>query len=436
MFKQLGGVLICILLLSANVYAQGTSGQASVTETKDGFVSLDFRDADINNVLQILSLKSGVNIVTSPEVQGLVTIKLTDVPWQQALDVVLQTYGYAYEKKGKVIMVTTIENLKQRREDAMLLAEQEPLVTETFNINFGIASEIIESLDKMKSERGSVNFDARTNMIIVNDIPSKIDLMSGVITKLDATTPQVLIEAKIVETQLNDTEELGIDWTVQATARGAARPTSYPFTTSTENKYADDDFPAAAGGLFTFGTVDFSQMQSVLEMLKSRTDTNILSNPRIVTLDNKEAVIEVGTQNPIPAYGANPETGALQVIDLDWINIGINFSVTPHVNNAGYVTLDVEPEVSSTNGAVVFENISVPLISTERAKTSVMVADGDTLVIAGLIKDTTTDTKKKTPILGDIPILGLAFQKKDKTIAKTDLIIFITPHIVTPDLDS
>ncbi|MCA9407046.1 MAG: secretin and TonB N-terminal domain-containing protein, partial [Candidatus Omnitrophica bacterium] len=164
-----------------------------------GKVSLDFRDADIKNVLQILSFKSGVNIVASPEVTGTISIQLNDVPWQQALDVILKTYGYASEREGNVIVVTTIENMKKRREDAMLLAEQEPLVTQTFTINFGKASEIIESIDKMRSERGSINYDERTNMLIVTDISKNINLMSGVIEQLDTTTPQVLIESKIVE---------------------------------------------------------------------------------------------------------------------------------------------------------------------------------------------------------------------------------------------
>ena len=135
-----------------------------------GDVSLDFREADIRNVLKILAFKSGINIVTSPEVVGVVTIQLKDVPWKQALEVILQTYGYAYDQKGNIIVVTTIEDMKKRREDSLLLAEQEPLETEIFMLNFGRASEIVESLEKMKSERGNVNFEVESPNSVLSRI--------------------------------------------------------------------------------------------------------------------------------------------------------------------------------------------------------------------------------------------------------------------------
>jgi len=428
------------MIAAAPVYAQNAgdapSGEAPVT--KEGNVSFDFRDADIRNVFRILSFKSGVNIVAGPEVTGVVTIKLDDVPWKQALDVILETYGYAYDQKGSIISVTTIENLKQRRENAMLLAEQEALETRIFTLNFGKASEIIESISKMKTERGSIDFDERTNALIVTDIQSRVDKIEEVVTSLDATTPQVLIEAKIVETNLNDTENLGIDWTTKVTTSGASRPISYPFKYGvTDSRFAGTvDAPSADD--VAYGTLNFTEFQAVLELLKTRTDTNILSNPKIVTLDNQPATISVGTEHPIPDFGANSETGALQTTGITYQNIGINFQVTPHINKAGFVTLELSPEVSEVSGTRSFQGIDVPLIATERVTTQVMVKDGDTLVIAGLITDKVTDIKKKLPILGDIPILGLIFQKTEKSQVKSDLIIFMTPHIITPkvELDS
>ncbi|MDO8581116.1 MAG: secretin N-terminal domain-containing protein, partial [Candidatus Omnitrophota bacterium] len=205
-----------------------------ISQKDDGLVSLDFREADIKNVLQILGFKSGVNIVAGPEVTGLVTIQLTDVPWQQALEVILQTYGYAYEKKGNIIIVTTVELLKKRREDAMLLMEQEPLETKIFTLNFGRASNVIDSVGKMKSDRGSINFDERTNALIVTDTASRLELITQVVEKLDSTTPQVLIEAKIIEKKFTDAENLGIDWLTQVTATGGKRPMTWPFTPHSE----------------------------------------------------------------------------------------------------------------------------------------------------------------------------------------------------------
>jgi len=432
-------VVIFGLLVSVG-YTQDQQSQPISEETTldvfgevcDGCVTLDFRDADIRNVLQILSYRSGVNIVAGPEVTGLVTIQLTNVPWKNALDVILRTYNYGYEQTGNIIIVTTIENLKKLREDALVLADQEAIMTKTFVLNYANASDVVVSIEKMITDRGSINFDQRTNIIIVTDAVSSLSLMADVIGRLDATTPQVLIEAKIIETTLADSENLGIDWTLQLSGSGANRPVTWPFTTTSENKYVKDQpFPAPDEDLFSFGTLDFTQVQAVLEILDSRSNTHILSNPRIVTLDNQTANIVVGSQYPLPEYTYNEEQAKLQVSGWEYKDIGVIFEVTPHVNNAGFVTLDIEPKVTAILDFVQVENTSVPQLSTESASTRVMIADGQTLVIAGLIKNQWTDVKKKVPFLGDIPLVGLLFQKKEKTLSKTELLIFITPHIIT-----
>ena len=448
MLKRIVLITMAIVFVASSGYAQ-SDGMAqnissdSVSISESGNVSFDFRDADIRNVFKILSFKSGVNIVASPEVQGVVTIQLNEVPWKQALEVIVQTYGFAYDQKGNIITVTTVENLKQRREDAMVLQEQVPLQTQTIILNFARASEIIESIEKMKSDRGNINFDERTNSIIITDTPEQVELMSGVIEDLDRTTPQVLIEAKIVETNFTDTENLGIDWVTQASASGSQRPITWPFDSNgSSNRFATDPFPGPdttegnANTEFTYGTLNFSQVQAVFELLKSRSDTDILQNPRIVTLDNQPAEITVGSQYPIPTYTYNEEQARLQVSGWEYKDIGIIFNVTPHVNNAGFITLEVQPKITAILDFVTVENTTLPRLSNESTKTRVLIKDGDTLVIAGLITDQVTETKKKTPILGDIPIVGLAFTKTEESVTKTDLIIFITPHIVTPEIAS
>lgn len=417
---------------TADKPAEGSSEEMAVSQT--GNVSIDFRDADIQNVLRILSYKSGVNIVTGPEVTGLVTIKLKDVPWKRALEVILETYGYGYEQKDNIITITTIESLKKRREDASILAEQEPLITETFILNYAKAADVIASLDKIKTARGTINYDERTNTLIVRDLSRNMDLIQEVIKQLDRTTPQVLIEAKVVETTLDNAERLGIEWTTQASISGAKRALSFPFTTHSANKYLqDNDMPAADTTDFAYGTLNFQQLSAVLEMLRNRTDTNILSNPRIVTLNNKPARIVVGREYPFPNYTYNDQQARYQVSGWEYKDIGVIFDVTPHVNHAGYVTLDLRPQVTDILGFVTVENASVPQLSKEEAKTSVMIKDGETLVIAGLIKDQVTDTKRKVPFLGDIPLVGLLFQKSEKTVVKQDLLIFVTPHIINND---
>ncbi len=461
MNKRAAIAAVFVLCLCSSVYGQQdlivqpSAGEqaVAVSETaelpagikqgviEDGVVSLDFRDADIQDVLRVLSYKSGVNIVTGPEVVGLVTIKLVDVPWQRALDVVLQTYGYAYNRNRQenIITVTTIENLKKRREDATILAEQEQLETRTFFLNYAKAAQIVSSIEKMCTERGSVNFDERTNALIIQDSPSNLERIEEVVLRLDETTPQVLIEARIVETTLTDAEELGFDWNLQLSANGPARTTTFPFSPTAENKYFTPDFPttdAYLKDIFQYGTIDATNLGLVFEMLKTRSNTNILSNPRIVTLDNQPARIVVGSQYPIPVYSYNEQQGKLMVSGWEYKDIGIIFEVTPHVNNAGLVTLDLKPKVTAILETVTVASTDLPRLSVEEASTSVMVKDGETLVIAGLVKDQVTETKKKVPFLGDIPFLGKLFQKNGSSVTKTDLLIFITPHIITPEYET
>ncbi|MFH0754407.1 MAG: secretin N-terminal domain-containing protein, partial [Candidatus Omnitrophota bacterium] len=357
----------------------------------------------------------------------------------------LSTYGYSFEQKGTIITVTTVDNLRKRREDAKSLADQEPLTTESFVLNYSKASDVKDSIDKMKSPRGSVNFDKRTNTLIVSDVETNLQMIRDVIKGLDAVTPQVLIEAKIIETTLNKGENMGIDWNILASASGSSRPTTFPFSTHSDSQYLSGtdfqvtgvkyDNPFDSQGIFTYGTLNLSQFSVALQMLKTRSDVNTISNPRIVTLDNQPAKITAGSQYPLPKYIYNEQSASLQVSGWEYIDIGVTFLVTPHVNGANVVTLDIEPTVTDIMGYVTLENTSVPQLSSETAKTTVMIRDGNTLMIAGLIKDRKTDTRKKVPFLGDIPILGLPFQKKDASVVKTELVIFLTPHIITATAD-
>ena len=432
-FLWTGSLLAIAADNTATVVAVPMASSAESTHDADqnGLVSLDFQDADIKNVLKILSFKSSVNIVAGPEVTGVVTIQLKDVPWQKALDVILSTYGYGYERRGNIITVTTVENLKKRRGDYQLLEEQEPLVTKTYGLSFAKAVDVVDSLSKIKTNRGTINFDQRTNTLIVRDTQGALELMDGVVKTLDAVTPQVLIEAKVVETTLTNTENLGISWTVGATASGAVRPTSFPFKVDASNHQLAGTFANPSSSTFSYGTLSASALKAVLEMLQSRTDTNILSNPHIVTLDNQTSKIVVGTQFPIPVYTYNNEQAKLQISGWNYKDIGIIFEVTPHVNNNNLVTLDLHPIITDITTSTVIESTTLPILSVEEAATKVMVENGQNLVIAGLIKDKTTSTKKKVPILGDIPILGEVFKKKENAKEKTELLIFLTPHIIT-----
>ncbi|VAW12939.1 hypothetical protein MNBD_BACTEROID05-1195, partial [hydrothermal vent metagenome] len=278
MFKKMLYLWVIGSFVVTPVFAQEESGsdipevvsQATSEVSEDGNVSLDFRDVEIRSVFEILSFKSGVNIVASPDVSGLVTIQLKDVPWQQALEVILQTYGYVSDKKGNIIVVSTVEDLQARRAAELDLSSQEPLSTQTFDLNFAKAADVVVSIAKIKSDRGTVDFDERTNIIIVTDTEKQIELITRVIGDLDTTTPQVLIETKIVDTTFNDTNKFGIDWTIKASISGASRSITAPFKvgSSSTNKTFAGPVAAPTSSDFTFGTLSFSGAQAVFEAIK------------------------------------------------------------------------------------------------------------------------------------------------------------------------
>lgn len=427
--------------LSQPAVETASSGQVSLPSLASGNVTIDFKDAGIHNVLRILSFKSGTNIVAGKEVTGTITIRLVDVPWEKALDTILKTYGFVYEREGNIIRVTTIENLSK-----------ETLQTEVYPLNYAKAKDIVESLKEVLSERGKLKYDERTNILLVTDIPTNLYKIADVVQRLDKKTPQVSIEAKIVETTLSDTDKLGINWTIKVTASGSSRKTTFPFETVGTpsvlseglNNYlplpvpGSEDFPTTAipafpytvADDFTFGTLDFTQLQAVLEILKSRSDTKIISNPTIATLDNQEAKILVGEVFNIPTYVTDTSTGRLTISGYTSRDLGIKLTVTPHINPQGEVVVDLHPEVSSFLSFDNFGNVLAPRFSTREASTKVRIKNGQTIVIGGLVKENLVDTRYKVPLLGDIPLLGYLFSKKEKTVDKTDLLFFITTRIM------
>ena len=428
--------------------------------TSPGNVTVDFKDADIQNVLRILSFKSGVNIVAGKDVTGTVTIRLVDVPWEKALDVVLKTYGYAYDRDGNIIRVTSLENLKK-----------EELSTLVFTLNYAQASEVEKSLADVVSERGKVRSDTRSNTIIVTDMPTSLQNISRVISRLDAITPQVLIEAKVIETTLGESERLGIKWNLKFGVTGSARPTTFPFesrqqtpkmlrsfipegrgtvtnassvgTSSTTTTTTTQDFPTADNvheGIFpvvdksefVFGTLDFTQLQAMLELIKSRSDAKVLSEPHITTLNNQEAKILVGEVIAIPTFERNSTTGRMEITGYTDRDLGIRLSVTPQINSENEIVVVVHPEITNLLG---FDDltaeIKAPRFSTREARTQVRIRNGQTIVIGGLIKETTIDTKTKVPLLGELPLLDKLFSHTNKTVEKTDLLFFMTVNILS-----
>ncbi|MBL7081192.1 MAG: hypothetical protein ISS44_01300 [Candidatus Omnitrophica bacterium] len=241
------GFCILIFAFCTFSFAQGIETEAPETGALalSENVTLDFKDADIRKVLEIISRNSGVNIVATPEVMGTVTIKLKDIHWEKALATVVRTYDFGYEwLDDKVIMVSTLEKLTEQRRTQEEAAAKEPLDTQAFALNFAKAEEIGATIEKLISEKGKITLEARTNTLIVTDTKSNLIKIGRMIKNIDKVTPQVLIEAKIIETNLTTTNNLGIKWTIGGTLRASARPTSFPFTKHSNEKFLFTDIPA------------------------------------------------------------------------------------------------------------------------------------------------------------------------------------------------
>ncbi len=449
-------VFFCMLIiasLSSKASADNPPPAVSVPDlSSSGNVTVDFKDADIQNVLRVISFKSGVNIVAGKDVTGTVTIRLVDVPWEKALDVVLKTYGYAYDRDGNIVRVTTLENLKKGE-----------LSTEVFPLNYSQAAEVEKSLKDMLSERGKIRSDSRSNTVIVTDMPTIIQNVSQVVKRLDRSTPQVMIQAKVIEITLGDADKLGIKWNPEVTVGGAARPTTFPFgaksvhsnllgsvlpsgSTTTEDATGGvvatnnlfpatpNSFPLAQTTDFKFGTMDFSQFQAVLQLIESRKDAKVLSEPHIVTLNNNAAKILVGDVIAIPLFERNATTGKMEITGYTDKDVGIRLQVTPSVNDQNEIVVNVHPEITTLVGYDdITADIKAPHFSTREAQTEIRVRSGQTIAIGGLIKEEKTTTKTKVPFLSDVPLIDRFFKHNDTAVNKTDLLFFMTVDVVNQD---
>jgi type IV pilus assembly protein PilQ len=409
---------------------------------QEEIISLNFKDTDIHIVLQALAEKSGVNVVSTPDVQGTVSIQLKDVPWATALDVLLKTYGYGYEWiDEKIVMVDTLDKLSERRQKEAATKAEAPLHTRVFALNFAKVNEVAGIVGGMLSERGRLTFDTRTNTLVITDTAPQLSSLDKTIRRLDKITPQVLIEAKVLETDMTLTQNIGVNWDLSLGLSGAKRPTSWPFSSSSGNKYLTEAFPAAGEATFSYGTLNASGLAATLELLLSDSNTKILSMPKVTTVDNNTALIKVVTEDPVPSYTFNSDTGQWEISGFETIEYGVVLEVTPQINDEGLITLSVKPEVSELAGTRDFtaggsaSTVQIPILDRQTTQTRVMVRDGDTLVIGGLIKDKNIDSVSKVPVLGDIPGLKYLFRHKGTQVVKKNLLIFITPIIVTPDMD-
>jgi len=416
---------------------------------------LEFKDVDIKDVLRQLAKQYDLNIVFSESVSGLVTVQLKSVTIDEALDAIISINGFVYTKKDGVIKVTTAQE-----------AGKEGKQTRVFRLNNADATALKASLQKVISADGSVEVDARSNSLIITDVPRVInDIEKMIKDSLDSTTPQVLIEARFIEVSLGTTEKLGVDWSPSDSTKpmvkmnGSSSPTIAPFTQNLSNQLskilpssspqvtngtapsgsatypATNSFPyidasTNAASSFTYGTMDFTQLQVALDFIKSQTNSKVISSPRIVTVDNKQAHIQVGETRRIRTSKTDNTLSTGQITtqySYDKEDVGIILTVLPHVTPDGHIHLVMQPEVSSAD---TYDADNIAIIQKRIAQTEIIIKDGQTIVIGGLIETKNNLVTTKVPVMGDIPVLGRLFSHKANTPTKDELLIFVTARVI------
>jgi len=515
--------------------------------------TLEIKNMDINDVLKLLALKSGLNIIAGKSIIGRVTIFLQNVEVHDALTIILKANDLAYTENNGVVQIMTGAEYEQmtgqkfgvntestivtlqsakasdvvsilnqvKSQNGKVVADDEsnsviiqdvpqkveqlldfiktidaptevkvyklqyisgdPLVprltemvspkigyvkfdslsnklfikdtpknlaeimkyitqidipreTRVFNINYAKADDMAKTIGPMLTKDvGAVEFDARSNTLVVTDILPKIEEITKMITALDKRDKEVFIEAKIVQIALSDQYQMGVDWQKIILNSGNTR-------INFQSNFSLPSTNIAAGaGTVQIGTMNSGTLSDIIQALDTFGKSRTLSSPRLAVINNQEASILIGTSEPYATSStvANTVTTTTSA-SVSFIDVGVKLHVTPTIHDDGYVTMKIKPEVSSEEPTLypVPNSGSIPIVDTDEVQTTVRVKDGVTIIIGGLMKDILSNSKSKFPILGDLPIIGKAFNTENRNMQKTEIVIFLTPHIINGDVRS
>ncbi|MFH1619151.1 MAG: secretin N-terminal domain-containing protein [bacterium] len=381
-------------------------------------ISIDYDSADIRDVLNMLAAKIGINIIYT-DVTGTISLRLNKVPFDEAFKTILNIKGLSTEQVGNnILRVAPPQILIAERSQALQ-------VTQIFPLNYVKAEEIKAQIDSVTAAEGRKAFctvDTSNNALLITETPSGLESVARLIKHLDQKPKQVLIEAKLVEVSLTKALDIGIDWSASGSASGVNT-----FSGDTSNLKATNIY-----GTFRFGRIgkNYNISKFDFTIAEKNGRAKVLSDPKVATLNNKEANINITTQIPYLTTETSASTPPTITQKVVYVTVGIMLKVTPTVNADGRVSLKINPTVSQPS--VKYEAVAggAPGIDTRSADTTVMIRDGETIVIGGLIYDTVTENTYKIPILGDIPLLGWFFKKKAITRDRSELLIFVTPRIL------
>ena len=401
----------------------------SAAKYKGRKVTLEFADAEVRKIFQLLSEVSNKNFVLGDDVSGNISIKLVNVPWDQALDIILDTKGLDKREDGNIIIIKAKGKFKSdvelEQENKKVMTRSMEMKTEMFNVNYANLADIKSQFEKLRQhERASISEDSRTNKLIVRDIPQAIEDMRKLKDQLDVPEKQVMIEARIIEASSTFTRTLGVNWGlhfrdgsasffgINSLDTGFGGITSAPPTTGTGTG------SGSTMGI-SFGTLTSNiKLDMRLNAAASVGLIKIVSSPKVATINNKTAKISQGTQ--IPYQNTTATTGAVTA----FVAATLSLEVTPHINANGTIGMKIDAKNDAPGTG------SPPSISTKSATTELLLRDGETTVIGGIYVDSDTESDEGVPFLMDIPMLGKMFKSNDKRKSKTELLIFITPRII------
>jgi type IV pilus assembly protein PilQ len=429
------------VLLPLPVAAQESTAmkQVGMVRTGAGTFTIDVEGADIRTVLKAIAEFSGRNIVPGKDVKGTVKVAMRNVGWQEALRTVLRSQGLDYVDEGGIIRVDEAAKLNaeavERETARAKTAELVALETAIIKLNYANAQELSAALQATLSRRGQIQVDKRTNSLIVTDLSTNVESLTRMAQTLDSTTPQIEITAKLVDVDAEALRGLGIEWNIGPQVSGVGEFWSSTGPTPATFPNPGNDPENAIGGehntalsdpttRLTYGiSKSWGFIEAQLSMLEQNRKANIISNPRVTTVDNREAKILVGQKIPliVQDVAGNP-VSQLQTI-------GIQLKVTPHLTQDKKIIMDLHPEVSDLSTQSTVQGGVI--INTSEADTRVMVDDGQTAVIGGLIRTNDSQVRRGIPILKDIPLLGILFRSDNTIKQNRELIIFVTPRLLT-----
>ena len=486
-----------LLITFSYVYAQPTIGTAETTDSaldqppKSLILdTLEIKDMDINDALKLLASKSGLNIIAGKSITGRVTIFLQNVDVHDALTIILKANDLAYVENRGVVQILTGAEYEQanghkfgvemesaivplhsakasdvvavlsqvKSQTGKIIADDKsnsiiiedvpnkklteimkyirqidiPLQTKVFNVSYAKADELAKTIGPMLTKDvGSVQFDARSNTLVIMDIPPKIQEIGTMIAALDKNDKEVFIEAKIVQITLGDQYQMGINW-------GKILPNMGHTTLKLSSVFPIPGGLTTDVGTASIGTLNSANYDIVLQALDTFGKSRTLSDPRLAVINNQEASILIGTTIPYttsslttPATGPTTSTESVSFIDT-----GVKLHVTPTIHDDGFITMKIKPEISNeeTKPFTASNGTVIPIVDTSEVQTTVRIKDGVTIIIGGLMTDQLINNKTKIPILGDLPFIGKAFKNENRNMQKTEIVIFLTPHIINGDV--